>query len=45
LPNGITPVPRRLTEFAGGVILTMDHRTFDRRLEYAETVRGIIEEA
>jgi hypothetical protein len=45
LPNGITPVPRRLAEFAGGVILTMDHRTFDQRLEYAETVRGIIEEA
>lgn len=45
LPKGVDPVPTRLAEFPGGVILTIDQSTFEHRAEYADAVEAIIEEA
>jgi hypothetical protein len=44
LPAGIEPVPTRLAEFPGGVVLTMDENSFEHRAEYADVVEAIIEE-
>ncbi len=44
LPRGIDPVPERLAEFPGGVVLTMDETSFGHRAEYADAVEAIIEE-
>ena len=44
LPTGIDPVPTRLAEFPGGVVLTMDENSFGHRAEYADAVEAIIEE-
>jgi hypothetical protein len=45
LPGGMEPVPTRLAEFPGGVILTMDRNSFEHRSQYAGAVEMIIEEA
>jgi hypothetical protein len=44
LPAGIEPVPTRLAEFPGGVVLTMEENSFEHRAEYADAVEAIIEE-
>jgi hypothetical protein len=44
LPPGMEPVPTRLAEFPGGVVLTMNENSFGHRAEYADAVQAIIEE-
>ena len=44
LPVGMRPVPERLAEFPGGIVLSMSERSFQRRKEYAEAVATIIGE-
>jgi hypothetical protein len=41
-PEGIDRVPERLAEFPGGLVLTMDERTFEDRTEYADAVEFAI---
>ena len=45
LPRGLERTPTRLGEFPGGVVLTMDRRSFEHRAEYADAVEAIVREA
>lgn len=40
---GLAPVPDHLAEFPGGIILTMNADSFDRRSQYADAVRGVFD--
>ena len=42
LPRGIERTPARLAEFPGGMVLTMDRRSFEHRTQYADAVEAII---